>query len=109
MIWDTGRDMFESDGEHGWLNWVVIGFVLYALVVSLVVVPRSLAPKMLANGEEGRLLSLCWALAVAPFLIGYAALAAGGDAWPMTLALVVAIATLFLNARTIAARRGIHA
>src|SRR4029450_6636855 len=54
MIWDTGGDMFESDGEHGWLNWVVIGFVLYALVVSLVVVPRSLAPKMLANGEEGR-------------------------------------------------------
>ncbi len=108
VIWDTGREVFESDDEHGWLSWVVIGFVVYALIVSFVVVPRSVAPKLLARGHAGRLFLFGLAVAIAPFLVGFASLTAGGDTWAMTLALVVAIALLFLNARTVAARTSTH-
>ena len=69
VMWNSGRDVFESDGEHGWLNWFVVAFALYALIVSLVVVPRWLAPKVSAEGHEGRLFVIGVAFAVAPFLV----------------------------------------
>jgi hypothetical protein len=40
VMWNSARQVFESDGEHGWLDWVVVGFVLYTLVASYVVAPR---------------------------------------------------------------------
>jgi hypothetical protein len=108
LIWDDGRQLFDNDGAHGWLNWVVIGFAAYAVVASFVLVPRSVAPKMQEKGDQGRLLCMQWALANSPFLIGFAAWAAGGDAWAATLALGVTIAMLFANARATAVPRRAH-
>jgi hypothetical protein len=90
VMWNSGRDVFESDGEHGWLNWFVVAFVLYALIVSLVVVPRWLAPKVSAEGHEGRLFVIGVAFAVAPFLVAFASAGAGSDTWAMTLGLSAA-------------------
>jgi hypothetical protein len=108
-MWNSGHDLFESDGEHGWLNWFVVAFVLYALIVSLVVVPRWLAPKILEEGQEGRLFVIGLAFAVAPFLVAFASAGAGGDTWAMTLGLVVSVVLLFLNARTMASRSSAQA
>jgi hypothetical protein len=87
-MWNSGRDVFDSDGEHGWLAWVVVGFVLYALIGSLVVLPRSIAPKMLAQGQDGALFLMGLAFAVAPFLVAFATAGAGADTWTMALGFV---------------------
>jgi hypothetical protein len=99
VTWNSVSTVFESSGGHGRLDRFVIGFVVYAIVVSLVLVPRWLAPKMSADGREGPLFVIGWAIAVAPFLVALDATLSGAAGWVMPLGFVTAVVLMFLNAR----------
>jgi hypothetical protein len=105
ILWDAGRDALGQGGHRSWLNWIVIGFIAYGAGVSLVFAPRYFTSAG-SHGQRSQVALLLWAFAVAPFLIGFGALAAGADQWAATAALVVSIGLLFGAARQIARCRG---
>jgi hypothetical protein len=104
-MWDSGRRVFDQQGTRSWLDWIVLGYTAYDAVVSLIVVPRVMAPQFQRKGLSDRLFPLRLAFAVAPALVGFALSGTGADGWVSTLTLAVSIALLFIAARATATTR----
>jgi hypothetical protein len=74
-------------------------FVAYAIVMSTVIVPR-LSERLRSLGEN-RLAVFRWTLAAVPFLLSYAAVAAGSQQWVYALGQVASVTLLVATARRI--------
>jgi hypothetical protein len=105
VVWNAGRQVFDSKGERGWLDWVVVGFIAYAVVGLVVLIPRSMAPRMVQRRRGETLAATRLAFALSPFLIALGAWGSGADEWSATVALGAAVVLLLLGARATATRR----
>lgn len=79
--WSTGHTVF-ADAEHAaWADWVAAGFIAYGVIGALGLVPRVIVLRARVEASEVRLALVRLAFAQTPFLIGFAALAAGAQPW----------------------------
>jgi hypothetical protein len=82
---------------------VAAGFILYS-VAAWVMFPRVVAKREKRASSPAADAYIVWTFAAAPFLIGYGAVAAGGEQWRVALGFVVSIGLLIASARRIAGR-----
>jgi hypothetical protein len=99
VAWNSVSTVFESSGGHGRLDRFAIGFAVYAIVVSSALLPRWLAPRLSAQGREGPLFVIGWAIAITHFLVALDAALSGAAGWVMPLGFATAVMLMFLNAR----------
>jgi hypothetical protein len=89
---DAGRQAFEGQTSHTSLfTWVVLALMAWT-PVTMVLASRLISP--------GVPLSIAWAMALAPFLYGFAALAAGSPISVMWLGAGLSLVLLAWAART---------
>jgi len=101
FVFDTFRRLHDAHGQRGWLDWVVVGFVLYACV-ALVLLPR-----LVARGRKTPSVSVALirsAVAVCPCVIGIGAWSIGADEWAAVAAFVASTALLLVAARITASQ-----
>jgi hypothetical protein len=89
---DAGRQVFEGQASHAsFLTWVALALMAWT-PVAMVLVSRLVSP--------GVPLSIAWAMALAPFLAGFAAVAAGSSVSLMWLGFGLSLVLLAWAART---------
>jgi hypothetical protein len=97
LMFDTSRRLYHTHGPRAWLDWVVLGFVLYSCAALF------LLPRLVARGRKppsyAALARLRSTVALVPFLIGYGAWSSGGDEWSAVVACLASAALLLVAAR----------
>jgi hypothetical protein len=89
---DAGRRVFEGEASHAsFLTWVALALMAWT-PVAMVLVSRLVSP--------GFPLSIAWAMALAPFLAGFAAVAARSPVSVMWLGFGLSLVLLAWAART---------
>lgn len=96
IVFDTSRSLNDAHGQRGWLNWLVVGFVLYACV-ALVLLPRLAARAPKSTGAS--LGTIRWAVGSAPFLAGCGAWSIGADEWSAIVGSVASAVLVVVAAR----------
>lgn len=88
---DAGRQVFEGEASHAsFLTWVALALMAWT-PVAMVLASRLIRPVAL--------LSIAWAMALAPFLYGFAAVAASSPMSVMWLGLGLSLVLLAWAAR----------
>jgi len=75
--------------------------IAYGILVSAVLVPRVVIPRLRATRSENQIALMRWAFAILPFGVGYAAVALGGQPWAFVLASFASLVLTIRAARSI--------
>ncbi len=93
-----------DDDEPGrtWIGWVALALIGYGVLSSIWLMPRALVRSRRAISAE-QVAVVRWALAVAPFLIGFAAAVASGPQVAMGIGFLASVLLLAVTARALVA------
>ena len=80
---------------------VAAGFILYG-IAAWVLFPRVTTKRQKGTPSPAATAYVLWTFAASPFLVGWAAVAVGGEQWAVALGFVVSIGLLVATARRIA-------
>lgn len=89
----------ESDEANTALAIGATALVIYGVIAALVLAPRLIYPKIKVERSENDVAMLRWAFATSPFLVGYAAVAAGAQQWSLSAGFVSTVVLLVVAAR----------
>ena len=73
--------------------------IAYGAVAGLVLAPRFIFPRVQRERSENEVALLRWAFGIEPFLVGFAAVAAGAQRWSLSAGFVVSVVLLVVAAR----------
>ena len=100
LAFNTCRRLYHAHGPRGWLDWVVVGFVLYACGALFLLARR--AARGRKPPTDSSLARVRFAVAAVPCLVGLGAWSIGGDQWCAVVALLASGALLLAAARVTA-------
>jgi hypothetical protein len=88
------------------ISIVAAGFILYG-IAAWVLFPRLTTKRQKVTPSPAATSYVLWTFAATPYLVGWAAVAAGGEQWAVALGFVVSIGLLVATARRMVRDRAV--
>jgi hypothetical protein len=88
--------LLESHHPKEWIGWIAAGYSVYSIGMTIWLRRRQRGVSALS---DDRSLALRWCIAIAPYMVGWSAVAFGSYPWPVGLGFVVTVGLLIAAAR----------
>ena len=91
----------DQDKAKTWIAVVAIGFIAYAVVAALVLVPRFVLARSRQTKTENQIAVMRWSFAATPFVVGCGAVAVNAKQWIIGIGFLTSVVLLVATARQI--------
>lgn len=98
----VGSVIEDEEPRRTWIGWVALAFIGYGVLSSIWLMPRAVARSRREISTE-QVALVRWALAIAPFLIGFAPAMASGPQLAFGVGFLASVLLLAVTARSLAA------